>query len=490
MKKKLYIAFVFIAFAIAAKAQRPVFTLNQYTPLLISPASPTLNYRAELSFLRNEVTVADGEYLNTNSFNADYVFVEKSSGRKWLGLGLNALSVDLGSSDLLKSYELGLSVATPIQLTDEQSLHFGMNVTYVNTRTSMDQLTTGSQWIAAEFRYDPNAALGENFEISQLDFISISSGLIWNYEREGRNLATFGVSVWDLNKPNMSFFDEEARSPMTFQIFGESAIYQKGMLTLTPSFYYQRMGEIHSYNALLSTQLFFHNDNPYDLISSGSIDLIMGYGFNQDASIAVVFNQPNVSVGFAYNFPLGQKNQYIQSGLQLGLTVSKALWKPKPKRILIESISRTRKFDFEEQRAVVYQETEVEQIKNELEELDEVKSLQFELNKDFHFTFGKAELDDGSYPFLDDVVMLLKEHPNWTLQIIGHTDNVGSKQDNYDLSIDRAQIVADYLMEKGVKQQQISIAGRGDTEPIADNETEEGKSENRRVQFIIHAVNE
>lgn len=490
MRKGLLLGVFVCLLAWQSSAQRKIYTLNQYTPLLINPASPSLNYEAELSFLRNELTITNGQYLNTNSLNGDFVFINKSSGRKLVGMGVNAASKELGTSDMLKSYEAGLSISTPVQIAPEQFLHFGINATYVNTRTSLDQLSTGSQWIAAEFRYDPDAGLGESFEVQQMSCISTSAGLIWSLQKEGHQQATIGLAAWDMNRPNMSFFDEQERSPMTFLAYAEAIVLEKGRVQLTPSFYYGRMREVNSYTAFLSTKLFFQNENPYDLIRSGNIDIKAQYGFNQDASLAVIFNQPNFSFGFAYNFPLGKENQYIQNGVQLGVTISKTLWKPQPTRIKIESVSKTRQFDFEQRQTVVQQESEIEQIKQELEQLDQVKTLQFELTKDFHFTFGKADLGDESYPFLDDVVKLLQDNPDWTLQIIGHTDNVGSKQDNYDLSIDRAQIVADYLMERGVQPEQISIAGRGDTEPIADNETEEGKAENRRVQFIIHAVNE
>ncbi|UXP33663.1 OmpA family protein [Reichenbachiella agarivorans] len=471
-------------------AQRPIYTMNQFTPLLVNPASPTYNYRAELSFFRDEITIASGDFLNTNSLNADYVFVQKNTGRRVLGVGINALSRDTGESDLLKTYNAGLSVATPIQLTTEQFLHFGINATYVNVRTSLDQLTTGSQWIASEFRYDPNAGLGEMFTVQQLSYLSLSAGLLWSLEKDGRPHSSAGLVIWDANRPNMSFFDEEARVSINYQIYAESILYERGQLRLTPSVYYQRTGQINSYTALFSTKLFFRNDNPYDIIRSGNIDLIMRYGFNQDASIGVVLNQPNCSFGFSYNFPLGKENQYFQSGLQVGVTISKLLWKPKTERIVIESVSSRRKFDFEQDRPVVYQQTEVQQMKTELEKLDKVKTLQFELSKDFHFEHGEAVLTESSYPFLDEVVALLKENPKWKLQIIGHTDNIGIKKHNYALSVERAIIVEEYLLSQGLPSEQISTTGRGDTEPIADNDTELGRAENRRVQFLIHAVNE
>lgn len=476
-------------------AQRPIYTLNQFTPQLVNPALASYDYKAELSLLRDEITIATGEYFSTNSLNADYVFVQKNTGRKWLGIGANVLSQDTGGSDLLKTYRAGLSLATPVQLAQEQFLHLGINATYVNTRTSLEQLSTGSQWIASEFRYDPTVGIGETFQLQKLEYFTLSAGLLWSWEKEGRQKAKAGIAVWDANRPDVSFFDEAVNLPLTFQINGEAVVYDKYRVRLTPSFYYQRNGQVDNYTALLSTKLFFHNDNPYDIISSGNIDLIARYGFNKDASVGLVFNQPKFALGFSYNFPLGKEDQYIQRGLQIGLSLNKLLWKPKVKRIKIDSYASRRDFDFQQRErqkesTVTYQESEVEQMKAQLEGLGDVKTLQFELSKDFRFEHGEAQLDGENHSFLDDVEELLTENPAWTLQIIGHTDNVGAKQDNYKLSVARAQVVADYLLSQGVSEEQVIVTGRGDTEPLAENDSEEGKAKNRRVQFLINVINE
>jgi len=486
--RKLYLIGLLLMSTVGV-AQRSVYTLRQYTPLLINPASPTLNYDAEVSMFHEEVGIATGEYLTTNSFNGDYVFVQKTTGRKWIGIGLNALERDAGKSDLLKRYEAGLTVATPVRLTVHQSLHFGMNATYVSTRTSMEHLSTGSQWIASEFRYDPSAGLGESFEVQNVTYTSLSTGLIWALEKDGQQHSSVGLAIWDVNRPNQSFFDSEARTPLTYQLHGQTKLYENHRVALSPAFYYLRSGSVNSYVAALSAKLLFQNENPYDLLRSGNVDLVARYGFNRDASVGVVLNQPGFSAGVAYNFPLGNENQYLRGGLQVGITLSRALWKPRPQKITIEAVPARRSFDFETQKTVV-QQTEVDQIRSELEAVDQVKALQFELSKDFRFAFGKADLGTESEPFLDEVYQLLSENPNWQLQIIGHTDNVGSKHANYELSVARAQSVADYLIRKGFDAGQLVVTGRGDTEPVADNATPEGKARNRRVQFLINVANE
>ena len=71
------------------------------------------------------------------------------------------------------------------------------------------------------------------------------------------------------------------------------------------------------------------------------------------------------------------------------------------------------------------------------------------------------------------------------IEVSGHTDNVGNKKDNQLLSENRAQAVVNYLTAKGIKANRLSSKGFGDSKPVASNKTEEGRQQNRRVEFSI-----
>ena len=79
----------------------------------------------------------------------------------------------------------------------------------------------------------------------------------------------------------------------------------------------------------------------------------------------------------------------------------------------------------------------------------------------------------------------LQAYPDSTIQIIGHTDNTGDAAFNQTLSVDRANAVADVLLEAGIPVARISTVGRGETEPVASNLTPEGRAQNRRVEIVI-----
>lgn len=101
------------------------------------------------------------------------------------------------------------------------------------------------------------------------------------------------------------------------------------------------------------------------------------------------------------------------------------------------------------------------------------------------FDFGKADLQDESFSELDFLVGLFTAFPNLVLEIGGHTDNVGSDDANQKLSAARANSVRTYLMGKGIGAEKVIAKGYGEAMPVADNESEEGKQLNRRVEFTI-----
>jgi OOP family OmpA-OmpF porin len=100
------------------------------------------------------------------------------------------------------------------------------------------------------------------------------------------------------------------------------------------------------------------------------------------------------------------------------------------------------------------------------------------------FDFDSAELRPESIDELERVVKFMGDVPFATVLIEGHTDSIGSDAYNMGLSDRRAKAVFDYLSSRGVNPARMSSVGYGETRPIADNATEEGRQQNRRVMLI------
>lgn len=105
--------------------------------------------------------------------------------------------------------------------------------------------------------------------------------------------------------------------------------------------------------------------------------------------------------------------------------------------------------------------------------------------KNIFFETNKATIKSESAAELERVAKLLKENPTIRLEISGHTDNVGSYRANQKLSEARAKSVVDYLVEQGVAEDRLEYKGYSFNQPIADNNTAEGRAQNRRVEFKV-----
>jgi len=102
------------------------------------------------------------------------------------------------------------------------------------------------------------------------------------------------------------------------------------------------------------------------------------------------------------------------------------------------------------------------------------------------FDFASEYLKPGAKPYLDHIAKYLKLYKDINMEISGHTDNVGSVAYNLSLSERRAESVKQYLVEEnGIEEDRLETTGKGSSQPIASNETEEGQAENRRVEFKI-----
>jgi outer membrane protein OmpA-like peptidoglycan-associated protein len=105
--------------------------------------------------------------------------------------------------------------------------------------------------------------------------------------------------------------------------------------------------------------------------------------------------------------------------------------------------------------------------------------------EDINYATGSAEITRSSEYILDELIDFLKENPTVRIEIQGHTDNVGSMEDNMALSNDRAFTVKSYLEAHGIVGSRLASKGYGPTKPIASNDTPGGRARNRRTEFVI-----
>jgi outer membrane protein OmpA-like peptidoglycan-associated protein len=112
------------------------------------------------------------------------------------------------------------------------------------------------------------------------------------------------------------------------------------------------------------------------------------------------------------------------------------------------------------------------------------KGAKIVLNNIF-FDFNKSTLRPNSYKSLNSLLSTMKRYPNMAIEISGHTDNVGSMSFNQRLSDNRASVVRDFLVRNGIEPKRVGAFGRSYRQPIASNDTPQGRQLNRRTEIKI-----
>lgn len=113
------------------------------------------------------------------------------------------------------------------------------------------------------------------------------------------------------------------------------------------------------------------------------------------------------------------------------------------------------------------------------------RGLMMTIDSDLLFPTNSSYLTDKAKSALDGFVTLVKQHPNAHIQVDGHTDATGEADYNQWLSEKRAASVKVYIQSAGVSASRIETSGHGQTNPVADNKTKEGRQKNRRVEITI-----
>lgn len=111
--------------------------------------------------------------------------------------------------------------------------------------------------------------------------------------------------------------------------------------------------------------------------------------------------------------------------------------------------------------------------------------LKLDIPSDISFDVGRSDIKGNFAPVLDRFAASLRANQSTDVRIVGHTDNTGSDAVNNPLSLDRAASTRNYLTGRGIDGRRISIEGMGERQPIATNETADGRSRNRRVEIYV-----
>ncbi|SFF04000.1 OmpA family protein [Paracidovorax wautersii] len=111
--------------------------------------------------------------------------------------------------------------------------------------------------------------------------------------------------------------------------------------------------------------------------------------------------------------------------------------------------------------------------------------LKLDIPSDISFATNRSNIQPNFAPLLDRFAEGLRNNPNTEVRIVGYTDSTGTDAINNPLSLDRASSVRNYLTARGVNGGRIQVEGRGSAQPVASNDTSEGRARNRRVEIFV-----
>jgi outer membrane protein OmpA-like peptidoglycan-associated protein len=117
-------------------------------------------------------------------------------------------------------------------------------------------------------------------------------------------------------------------------------------------------------------------------------------------------------------------------------------------------------------------------------------SLKINLAGDVSFSSGSSVIKDSFVGTLNEVATIINQTPNRRVVVVGHTDSMGNADANQRLSLARANSVRNFLVNNGTSSSRISTDGRGSTQSVASNNTEEGRAQNRRVEIFLLPENQ
>ena len=499
-----------------ANAQYFQFSQYNFTPQRINPAMVASSNFASANFLYRNQSTGGGFHLTSNMLNVSCPLIN-GRGRRWSGVGLSFMDDRAGQSGLYSTQEAAISYAVNIPLSKFQSLAFGVRVLRAQRNIDLSGLYTGLQYIP-DRGFDGGMSTGENFEGLRNTLFTFSSGLYWQrVDKKGNRLSSLGLSLFDLNRPDDAFLEGAHAYPSAFVFSGSMRMYTKDKLSVYPEMLYTlnaAKGRIIA-GFITSYEINSYRDRPSD-----QIGIITKYSPGKAAIIGLQFKRNEFSFGLSYDFPLLNEDVDNSGALELGIGWSRlvdpnqrqkkrnakdiARRKTIRKNVTVNVDSKRKASTAAEVDAVtkdsVKNVTDRELSQRLKEKQDSVIALGKpgnivheplileEATLRFGFDFNSSALDENSMLYLDDLAAALGDNPQLSLELTGHTDNIGSAKFNQRLSLDRAHYLKDQLIQRGVDEERITVFGKGLSEPLNDNSTPEKRAANRRVEMkIIYA---
>ncbi|UII23816.1 PorP/SprF family type IX secretion system membrane protein [Fulvivirga ligni] len=516
---RLLLIILFTIFYTSSTAQYFQFSQYDFTPERVNPAFISASNHLSGSIIYRRQSVSETLNINTADVFVSYPLLTRRN-KRWSAIGLSFLDDRSGLTNIYKVNEMALTYALYVPVTRNDEVSLGAKALYQNRRFSLDGLYTGSQYVP-DRGFLPSVDNGEEVESFRRRLYTLSFGLGWRHvDRYGHQQSYVGISFFDFNKPQESFYGEDAQLPSTVVLSGSFLAYEQGPLKVFPEAIVTKSSSKAVLNLGAITR--------YDLMSgrtwNGSVNIITKYNTGGYVIGGLQLEKTDFKIGFSYDLSVSSKP--LNNAFEVGLAYKTERTAKRRNRVGKRRISKNKRRkgkryrrkepdtkskvtkttedvrNKSQEKDSVFTETEVTEAQEDkvivVEDADSVitssrvgdfkhHSLKLdETNVLFHFDFNSVDIDQESLDYIRELSEVLKSDPNLKVKIVGHTDSRGSAEYNKNLSLTRCNSVKNLLLQYGVNEDRVEVVGMGEEEPSEDNNTAAGRAKNRRVEFILH----
>lgn len=510
------IALVYLLFILAGFVHGQSFQFSQYniSPTRVNPAwlGLTSYTTGELLYRRQKT---GGDLPITTQYAAtSYPFLRQSTGTAWSGVGLSFLNDQ--SQQIFKTQEINVSAATNVQTGKYEFLSLGFSGVFRTQQIDPTGLSTGMQYVP-DRGFDPGLSNGESLTRNRINYSTFSTGLMWQRsDRRGNLLGQAGISIFDFNQAHDSFTGSDSRLPVRM-------VAQSSLLMTTKDrqhSYLDMLFTSSSGNALFNCGWRLQVDlDPFARQLTNKLDVFARYTVGRSGIVGVQVQNENWLLGVSYDFPVLVRNYGNLGAMEFALQYrvknhvrnssrSKKTTKPKP-RPTTPTVKRipprpTEKIPPKETKDTTQVAIAADTTRPKTQPVVEVRDSTsrtpgFNAGKishqpivveritlHFHFDFNSTDLDDETEQYLTKLGDELLANPTLKIEVTGHTDDRGTERFNQRLSESRAAEVKKFLVRHGVSPERINASGKGFSEPVVGNLTEENRAKNRRVELKVY----
>lgn len=476
-----------------ANAQYTQYSMYRFAEPRINPANIGLINFAQVGALYRSQQSLPGVQLNSAYINASYPFLRRKG--TWSAIGIEASNDREGQAGIFQTNQLGLLYGFHIPLSKYKRLALGASTHYFSRRIDISELSTGSQFIAG-LGFDLGMAQGENFQDFNTNFLSFGGGIKYELvDKKSMSKTSVGMSIFHLNGPREDFIQRQESLPLNIILEAGQQILERKYARLYLEALVWQVGNTTTLNTGLVTWIDLRK---YDSRLRGqSLNLFLKYLMDEGGMVGFQWDNQVFALGMSYDVALFD-NAAHQGAFEVGLKVrqpvkarsKKRKRRSKPtSRRLSRPVRRTNTND-EDDELTIARRPEEPVILGDTIPVESPDSVVIDIPRDvlivhFGFAFGDTDpIIDDEYVF-EQVLDRLEEDPEVSIEIVGHTDDVGPSRFNQRLSVLRAQAIYDILIELGADPNRMVFLGRGEDEPLVPNDTDQNRADNRRVEIVF-----